>query len=354
MDENDIVRYFLGANTAQGFYSLYDSFVSLDEGDFLWIIKGGAGCGKSSFMKKIGEAAEKAGLRVEYAFCSADPDSLDGVYIPQLKTAYMDGTAPHIADARMAASDSSYLNLGAYYDRKAMVKHKDELLRLKQETARIYSKAYALLGAAGSIRRGWQKNLAGSEALEAAISRVKGIGVREFGKRHRENGREIKRFLSVISSTGLAAFPETVKGLCNRAYSLDNRFLLGEAALGYLANMAISTGYDIFTCPNPLCPESYEAVFVPALSLGFFCSDSVLNLVQNTRRVRLDSFVSGEKRGEQRKCKKLSSALIDEAISALHETKLTHDKIEALYNPNVNFDEIYKLSKQHIAELSLK
>ncbi len=354
MDENEIARYFLGANTAQGFYSLYDSFVSLDEGDFLWIIKGGSGCGKSSFMKKIGEAAEKAGLRVEYAFCSGDPQSLDGVYIPKLKIAYMDGTAPHIADVRMAASDSSYLNLGAYYDRKAMVKHKDELLELKKETSCLYSKAYALLGAAGSIRQGWQKDLAGSEALDAAINRAKGIGIREFGKRTRESGCEKKRFLSVISSMGLVSFPETTKELCNRAYSFDNKFLLGEAALDYLAKMAMGTGYDIFTCPNPLCPESYEAVFVPALSLGFFCSDSALDLAQNTRRVRLDSLVSSEKRGEQRKCKKICSALIDEAISALQETKLNHDKIEALYNPHVNFDEIYKLSKQHIAELSLK
>lgn len=354
MDENEFVRYFLGANTAQGFYSLYDSFVSLDEGDFLWIIKGGAGCGKSSFMKKIGAAAEKAGMKVEYAFCSSDPDSLDGVYIPELKTAYMDGTAPHIADARMTASDSSYLDLGAFYDRKAIAQHKNQLLQLKQETSSLYTKAYALLGAAGSIRSGWQKNLAGEEPLSSALGRAKGIGIREFGKRHREPGRETRRFLSVISSGGHACFPDTVRGLCNRAYSMDNRFLLGEAALGYLAKMALGTGYDIFTCPNPLCPENYEAVFVPALSLGFFCSDSGLDIIENTRRVRLDSFVPSEKRPEQRKCKKLIAPLVEEAVSALHGAKLVHDKIEAIYNPHVNFDGVYKLSKLHIAELSLK
>ena len=68
-------RYFLGANTAKGFFSVYEDFCKPDSGNFLYVIKGGPGCGKSSFMKKIGKAAEDAGLDVEYVLCSADPDS---------------------------------------------------------------------------------------------------------------------------------------------------------------------------------------------------------------------------------------------------------------------------------------
>jgi len=93
MSNNRETRFFLGSNSAQGFYSLYDDLT--DRGEFLWILKGGPGCGKSSFMKKIGEAASAAGLEVEYIQCSGDPGSLDAVKIPALKTAYMDGTAPH-------------------------------------------------------------------------------------------------------------------------------------------------------------------------------------------------------------------------------------------------------------------
>ena len=88
-------RYFLGANAKHGFSSLYDNFVDLEGGDFLWVIKGGPGCGKSSFMKRIGQAAEEHGEAVEYIHCSGDPDSLDGVYLPKKRTAYVDGTAPH-------------------------------------------------------------------------------------------------------------------------------------------------------------------------------------------------------------------------------------------------------------------
>ena len=37
-------RYFLGGNTARGFVSFYDGFCRGPE-DFLWVIKGGPGCG---------------------------------------------------------------------------------------------------------------------------------------------------------------------------------------------------------------------------------------------------------------------------------------------------------------------
>lgn len=91
------LSYFLGANSYEGFYSLYDGFVYSEAVDRLYIIKGGAGCGKSSFMKKIAAAAESTGLSVERVICSGDPDSLDGIFIPTLKLAYVDGTAPHAA-----------------------------------------------------------------------------------------------------------------------------------------------------------------------------------------------------------------------------------------------------------------
>ena len=91
-------HYFLGANTGGGFVSVYDEFCPPESETFLWVLKGGPGCGKSSFMKAIGRAAEDAGLDVEYVLCSGDPDSVDGVYVPAWQVAYVDGTAPHVRE----------------------------------------------------------------------------------------------------------------------------------------------------------------------------------------------------------------------------------------------------------------
>ena len=60
--------FFLGANTGKGFFSLYDRFPP--EGAFLHVIKGGPGTGKSSLMRRIGQAAEARGLAVQRVLCS--------------------------------------------------------------------------------------------------------------------------------------------------------------------------------------------------------------------------------------------------------------------------------------------
>ena len=85
-----ISTYFLGACGPQGFHSHYDSL--LQELENLTVIKGGSGCGKSTFMKKIGAAAEASGLDVSYILCSSDPDSLDAVLLPSLSLGFVDGT----------------------------------------------------------------------------------------------------------------------------------------------------------------------------------------------------------------------------------------------------------------------
>lgn len=96
MSQNPQVQYYLGANAPTGFYSLYDQLIDPDEAEDIFILKGGAGCGKSSLMRKVGRAMEERGLAVEYIPCSGDPGSLDAILIPALKTAVVDGTAPHV------------------------------------------------------------------------------------------------------------------------------------------------------------------------------------------------------------------------------------------------------------------
>ena len=89
------IQYFLGANSPAGFYSLYSELLSPETANAIYILKGGPGCGKSTLMRRVAQQAAQAGETVEYILCSADPDSLDGVVLPRLGAALVDGTAPH-------------------------------------------------------------------------------------------------------------------------------------------------------------------------------------------------------------------------------------------------------------------
>ncbi|MBP2077204.1 hypothetical protein [Oceanobacillus polygoni] len=61
----------------------------------VYYIKGRAGTGKSTFMKKVANACEQHGFDVELYHCSFDPKSLDMVLVRELDFCIFDSTDPH-------------------------------------------------------------------------------------------------------------------------------------------------------------------------------------------------------------------------------------------------------------------
>ena len=143
-------HFFLGANSAEGFYGLYEQLLDAKLYDLI-ILKGGPGCGKSTFMKKIGKAAEESGLDVEYVLCSSDPDSLDGVLVPQWHVGYADGTAPHVLDVSFPAAAGAYLDLGQFYDIDAIRPELPRLRALTEKNQALYREAYRALREAKAV-----------------------------------------------------------------------------------------------------------------------------------------------------------------------------------------------------------
>ena len=81
-----VTNFFVGANSGDGFQNLFPEMVDLEDTYDLMVLKGGPGVGKNTFMREIGRAMEQAGTAVEY---------LDGVVLPELRCAVVDGTSPH-------------------------------------------------------------------------------------------------------------------------------------------------------------------------------------------------------------------------------------------------------------------
>ena len=94
--------YFAGANSGVGFVNLFGDFYEESSLDRLYIIKGGPGTGKSTFMRILAERAADAGAGAEYFLCGSDPSSLDAVVLSGggKRIAVIDGTSPHAYDAK--------------------------------------------------------------------------------------------------------------------------------------------------------------------------------------------------------------------------------------------------------------
>lgn len=83
---------FLGAATPKG---AVDYVPDLTNGLKRYLVKGRAGSGKSTMLKKIAAVGEERGFDVEVYHCGFDPNSLDMVIVREIGFAIFDSTAPH-------------------------------------------------------------------------------------------------------------------------------------------------------------------------------------------------------------------------------------------------------------------
>ncbi|MBR5869419.1 MAG: hypothetical protein IKZ09_00145, partial [Clostridia bacterium] len=143
---------FAAANTADGFYSHFPMLFDPLCGRWqkIYIIKGGPGTGKSSFMKRTAEYAEKRGLHVERCYCSSDTRSLDGIRIPAIGVAMLDGTAPHTVDAVLPGAVEEIINLGMFFDTGMLGGKRDAIRALQEENTAHHLRAKRYLHAAGA------------------------------------------------------------------------------------------------------------------------------------------------------------------------------------------------------------
>ena len=105
-------EFFLGATGENGFVNRFADVYNNENDWRVYIIKGGAGCGKSTFMKRIAKKLVSLGCETELLHCSSDPDSLDGVCAREVGFLILDGTSPHVVDPKCPGAVDEIINLG--------------------------------------------------------------------------------------------------------------------------------------------------------------------------------------------------------------------------------------------------
>ena len=271
------IKYFLGANSGEGFYSLYDSFARND-GDLLYLIKGGPGCGKSGFMRKITEKAQGLGYEVEEILCSGDPDSLDAVYIPEIKTAFCDATAPHAAEPRLFAVDSYYVNLGQF----CSLSENSKIAEYSKKYKQMYKSAYSYLSPLAGLKRAEIPDLYGQNEIRIAKSRAKSAVIRNVSKLSSCTPKSSFRFIHCISCLGELCLEESLSELCKQIYLIDDRLGLADTYLKAVIETAKRRCGELIVCPSPLLTDMTEAVILPEQALGYI-SSSVMKPVKPYR-----------------------------------------------------------------------
>lgn len=257
-------RYFAASNSAEGFKNYYAQVFY--RADFVYIIKGGPGTGKSSLMKKYARAAEERGAVCEYYYCSSDPSSLDGVLVFGKRgvIGMLDGTAPHVSESKFPGAREQIINLGECWDISLLHRQKNEIIALSERKGAEYKNAYTYLRSVGNlcaVSEGFLSEAVNFDKLRAAAGRL----IRDLPCGRMEHIPAILDSVSMSGRVRLPTFEENAKKL----YIISDFHGVGELFLtelfAFLRDRAVSArvSYD------PICPERVDGIFLEGERVAF-------------------------------------------------------------------------------------
>ena len=324
-----ITDFFVGANSGEGFRNLFPEMVDIEDTYDLMVLKGGPGVGKNTFMREVARAMEAAGTAVERLWCSGDPDSLDGVVLPEIRCAVVD----------------RYVDLGRFYDLTAAKADAEAVKTHTHAYKAAYVRAYHSLKAARQVELDAVASVRAGFDRERAERRISGIISRELRRRGGERGKTIRRFLGSITHKGYVWRFDSVDALCPKVYEFTDSWELAGEGLARLHAAAAAGGWDTVVCPSPEDLNRIEHLLIPGLGLAFVTSRPGMDYGKKPyRRIRLDAMTETGGKTRLRFQARMASLLREEAVAALKEAKANHDKLEAVYNPYVDFDGVRELA----------
>ncbi len=349
------LHFFLGANSGEGFYSLYDQLLN-GRFDDLLILKGGPGCGKSTFMRRVGAAMEQVGERVVYINCSGDPDSLDSAIFLDRNAAIVDGTSPHVLEPTYTVASERYVDLTRFYDVEAAKARRAEIVALSDEYREHYRSAYHILRAVDEVASERRTALHAQMDFAKLARRMNAILSRELRGEGSGSGRVDRAFLGGLTHRGDICRFDTAGILCPRIYELNDSAGLGAEMLKAVCEVASERHFDVIACPDPDRPRELQHVLIPEKGVAFITSNARIPYEGKPyRRLRLDAMAEEKltraQKAKLRFARRVETSLRDEAVSALANAKRAHDALENAYHPCVDFEGVTALAEQEIRRL---
>lgn len=328
--------FFAAANSGRGFVSFYSEIFGREGIERRYLIKGGPGTGKSTFMKRAADMAESLGVSVERYKCSSDPDSLDGVIIDN-RIAIIDSTAPHTVEAELAGARDVIVDLGAFWNSDRLFCERDKIKALTERKKRAYALAYRFLSSA------MESDIAARElALPFLdVRRIRRLAGRLTRFISSDGGYECKIALSkAIGMSGRCSLDSFVP-LARKIVYMEEHYGIGYRALGEICEEARRKGCKIIVSCEPLSPELPDAVFFEeSKTLFTLCQGHKIGAISLRRALDMSPLSRQEKnelRFKMRNARRLSEALVLAALDELKEAGKAHFELEMIYRANMDF-----------------
>lgn len=355
--KNIFSKYFLAANSGEGFVSHFADNYDYTDGWHAYIIKGGPGTGKSSFMKYVAVNAVDKGYGVELCPCSSDPDSLDGVIIKEKKIIILDGTAPHVVEPRFAGICEEIVNLGEFWNGEKLRKKANEIIAITTQNKKLHKMAAAYISAAGELiydNFKLSKNFTKHNKCEKFAHN---LALQLFPGKTGRIPCEWVRFIGGVTPKGVIAFKSTVEDFYKNIIVIDDKH--GAATniiMQKIRDMALDKGYEIITLKNPFLPSKIiDHILVPELSLAVVREYDYIKWSEPYRRIHARRFydinVLREHRPRLTFNRRVTRELLLGAIETLSKAKSVHDALEKYYIDSMDFKSMTLFAERKTKEI---
>lgn len=358
-DQTKPQMFFLGANSPKGFVSLFEQLDPQNGPWHTFIIKGGPGTGKSSFLKRIAAYFGPQCPNMEVIPCSSDPDSLDAVILPEYRVALADGTAPHVLEPDAPALRQSILAFGDQLDAVQLKENRQELEALFASSPKCYRLAVDYLSAARTFLADTRRIALSATSVEKVTAYAKRFAQKNFGPSKEEHPTEKVRFLTTVHAGGLTSLDDTPKKLCRRLYQIHDEYgAVSSLLLNALRNCALEAGHSVITCYCTTDPyRKIDHLFLPNLGIGFVTVNRFhpMEAAAPSRRIHAKRFmdldVLRSRKGRLSFNRKAAQQLIAQAVLLLKESRIIHDKLEAQYTAAMDFSFADQMFQQVVEQI---
>lgn len=350
-------KYFLGSMTPGGFVTQFGEYVNSDS-FYTYVLKGAAGTGKSSLMKKIADRFEESENVTRY-YCSSDPDSLDGVVLHSSKAVIVDGTAPHTFDPVYPGSCQRVVDLGSCWDNSMLKDKKEDIvgaIRKHKELMSCGAKYSAALGKICEDTFCCAEQCLDKQKLDGFCKR---FCKKVFGKSRGYRGMSFTRCLSAMTRYGYYTFSETLDNYLDVYYLCNDIFAASNILISAVAGYAVQKGYDVKLSPCMLFGNKlYEHLLIDEIGVALVSASPLNGLEAAGKRINMSRFYQKTLWQENKDRLKQNAALMrtlkDAAGQMMDKAKQQHDVIESYYINAMDFNAVEKIYEKISGEISAK
>ena len=350
IENNSRKAYFAAANSGKGFVSMFEQVFFGENIKRRYIIKGGPGTGKSSFMSRVGLFAEHQGIPVEYYYCSSDTSSLDGLVIGG-SVAIFDGTAPHSYDTTFPGVCDEIIDLGRFWSGEKLRPHAEEIAALGRLKSAAYRRAYGYLGAAlGTLRTA--EDVVGDCVLKGKMRSAAARDLSKLGLT--KKGKIMSAQTEAMGVRGRVYLP-TLVASAKRLHAVEDCYGIASMYLSELLELTMRHGFEAKVSYDTVDPSRIREIFFP--ETGDCFTSAYADIEEDCLRVNMKRFIDAEKYAAIRQTYRSAMNCYDRlcrlAIESLSAAGKAHGEMEKYYVASMDFASEEKYCSDFLDKLSV-